>query len=140
MFKMAPNLPSSNLPPSRSPALGLCTMVFGGLWLPVGAFVAHALTVLLVVSKNVEDASGTHRVVTVLRDEHPLQAYSFIIAFATIPALCLVASGIGILVGRWRGFSVFIGWILCLVFPIGTALGVWTLVSLKKDRANAQRS
>ncbi len=132
---MASNLPSSPPPlPFKSSALGICTIVFGGLWFPVGAFVAYVVTVLVVFTKNVEDASGVHMVATVFRDENPPLAYGFVAAFSIIPALCVVVSGIGILKGKWRGFSVFIGWILCLAVPIGTALGVRTLVSLKKNR------
>ena len=96
---------------------------------------AYALTVLIVFTKNVEDATGPHTVMTLFRDENPALAFAFVVAFSFVPALCLVGSGMGILKGRWRWFSVFIGWILCLVVPVGTALGVWTLVSLKKDPA-----
>jgi hypothetical protein len=42
------------------------------------------------------------------------------------------SSGLCIWNHRYRAFSVIVAALACLVFPIGTILGVWTIVALCK--------
>lgn len=56
---------------------------------------------------------------------------------ALIPMSIFLASGISMMRRRYSTFSMIVASITCLIFPIGTILGIWTLVVLNKPGVQA---
>jgi hypothetical protein len=127
--------------PSTSPnsALAIAHFVLGGLWLPMAATIGYVATVMIVVTVTPETAAnlpeGEPAALT-LWEAKPAIARLLIFLLAGPPALLLVASGICIMKSVARWFSLIVAGLMCLFFPIGTAFGVWTLLTLRRSQAS----
>ena len=99
-------------PPSAEDAanlrlLAICQIAFGGLGLLIGALVAMTVT-------------------------NDSQFQRLVLALLIADFFC-VLSGICMFMTRFRIFSMFIAAITCVVFPLGTIMGIWALIVLCRD-------
>lgn len=68
--------------------------------------------------------------------DDPFVTYFLILfIFTLIPALGLVAVGYGFRKQRWWVYCFSASTLLCLCFPIGTALGIFSIITLIKPEA-----
>ena len=101
-----------NNPPSAEDAanlrlLAVCQIAFGGLGLLIGALVAMSMT---------GDPEFQRLVLVLLSAD-----------------LFCVLSGICMFLVRFRIFSMVVAAITCVVFPVGTIMGIWALIVLCRD-------
>ncbi len=87
--------------------LAICQIAFGGLGLLIGALVALAVA---------DQPEFQHLVLVLL-----------------IADLFCVLSGICMFLARFRIFSIAVASLTCVVFPVGTIMGIWALIVLSRD-------
>ena len=118
--------------------LAIAHLVLGGLWLPAGIVVSYLLMVLIVTTSMREGLSGPESASVTLLESRPVEAMIFMALFTLVLAALLILSGICLLrsVARWLSLSA--AWLSCLMIPVGTILGIWTLLALRRPSARAR--
>ena len=130
--------PPPQIHPAGNRGLAIAHIILGGLWLPVGLVVGYMLTFLIVFTST-HGGPSCHEFVTVtFKESRPVEALIFVALFALLPTTLLTVSGVCMLRSVARGFSLLVAWLSCLVIPVGTILGVWTLLALRRKAASSK--
>lgn len=123
--------------PNKNKPLGILYLVLGIVWLPMGFISSYMIAAMVMLTRRVDGPSGNETQTLGYLEAEPVAAYLLIAAFTLLPTLLLALSGFGILRSRWRVFSFVVAGLICLFFPLGTALGIWTFISLRTPRRQA---
>ena len=112
--------------------MAIAHFIIGGLWIPVGIVVSYMLTAMIVFTSTRDGPSGLETITVTLLESQPSAAMIFVALFTLLPAALLIASGACMLRSRARWLSLTVAWLSCLFIPIGTVLGIWTLLALRR--------
>lgn len=135
---MSVNPPLLQARPSERRGLAIAHIVIGCLWIPVGIVVSYLLTAMIVISSTREGPSGLETNPVTLLESQPGVAMIFVALFTLLPAALLITSGVCILRSLARWLTLTVAWLSCLFIPIGTVLGIWTLITLRRKKVGTE--
>ena len=87
---------------------------------------------MIVISATREGPSGLETNPVTLLESQPGVAIIFVALFTLLPAALLITSGVCILRSLARWLTLTVAWLSCLFIPVGTVLGIWTLITLRR--------
>ena len=128
MSQAPPPLPT----PSRYRNLGICHLVAAGIWFPLAVVGGFFVTAMIVFTTTVNSPNGAVSEMHTLLEDNPVASRLGILGVSLIPTLLVGSSGLCILRSTWRSYVLTVAWLLLLAFPLGTALGVWTLRAMQR--------